>query len=203
MHEHGRALFNVGMPKCLIGRVTRAVEYVEGGEGVYGSRCSRFEGRARRRGLEERMDARMLGGPSSIAEDAAGHVAREEARSERRTEGFPGQGTLVLCEAAEGVIPCSTGIGDGLWGETRGPPKAIGRSGKARALDLLVEGTRMTIDERMVGGVGETVWGRGTMVGTEKLHGWVLMKGGSARWVADVVAREVAGAVKADFRGRV
>ena len=77
------------------------------------------------------MDARMLGCPSAIAEDAAGHDAREEARSERRTEGFPGQSTLVLCEGAEGVIECSTGIGDGLWVETRGPPKAIGRSGKA------------------------------------------------------------------------
>ena len=118
------------------------------------------------------MDARVLGGPSSVAEDAARHAAWEEARSERRTDGFPGQGTLVQCEAAEGVIRCSTGIGEGLWGETRGPPKAIGRSGIARALDVLVEGTRMTIDERMVGGVGETVWGRGTMVGMEELHGW-------------------------------
>ena len=172
MHEHGCALFQVGMPKCLIGRVARAVEYVEGGERVYGSRCSRFEGRARRRGLEERMDARVLGGPSSVAEDASRHAAWEEARSERRTEGFPGQSTLVLCEAAEGVVRCSKGFGDGLWGETRGPPKAIGRSGIARALDVLVEGTGMTIDERMAGGVGETVWGRGTMVGMEKLPGW-------------------------------
>jgi len=117
------------------------------------------------------MDAGMLGGPSAVAEDAGRHAAGEEARSERGTEGFPGQSSLVLCEAAEGVILYWAGIGDGLWGETRGPPKAIGRSGKARALDVLVEGTRMTIDERMAGGVGETVWGRGTMVGVEKLHG--------------------------------
>ena len=171
MHKHGCALFNVGMPKCIIGRVARAVEYVEGGERVYGSRCSRFEGRARRRGLEEHMDARMLGGPGAVAEDAARHAAGEEARRERRKEGLPGQSTLVHCEAAEGVIPSGTGVGDGLWGEARGPPEAIGRSGKARALDVLVEGTRMTIDERTVGGLNEAVWGRGTMVGVEELHG--------------------------------
>jgi len=73
------------MPKCLIGWVARGVKYVEGGERVYGSRCSRFEGGARRRGVEERMDAGVLGGPSAVAEDAGRHAAGEEARSERRT----------------------------------------------------------------------------------------------------------------------
>jgi hypothetical protein len=77
------------------------------------------------------MDAGMLGGPGAIAEDTAGDGAREEARSERRTEGFPGQSTLVLCEAAEGVVVCRTGIGDGLGVEIGGPGRAIGRSGKA------------------------------------------------------------------------
>jgi hypothetical protein len=38
-------------------------------------------------------------------------------------------------------------------------------------LDVLVEGTRMTIDERTVGGLNEAVWGWGTMVGMEELHG--------------------------------
>lgn len=102
MHEHGCALFDVGMPKCFIGRVARTLEYLEGGERVYGSRCSRFEGRARRRGLEEGVDARMLGGPSAIAEDAAGHYAREGARSERKTEGFPGQSTSSCARQPRG-----------------------------------------------------------------------------------------------------
>lgn len=41
MHEHCSALFDVGTPKGIIRRMTRAVEYVEGGEGVYGSSSSR------------------------------------------------------------------------------------------------------------------------------------------------------------------
>jgi hypothetical protein len=41
MHEHCSALFDVGTPKGIIPRVTRAVEYVEGGEGVYGSSSSK------------------------------------------------------------------------------------------------------------------------------------------------------------------
>lgn len=64
------------------------------------------------------MDARMSGGPSTIAEDAARNVAGEEAGVERGTEGFPCPSRLVLCEAAEGIVPCWTG-------HPRGPLKVI------------------------------------------------------------------------------
>lgn len=107
------------------------------------------------------MDARMCGGPSAIAEDAARDEAREEAGFERRTEGFPGHGRLVQREAAKGIVP---GREDSavLWGETRGgpPQAAIRRNGKAGGLPVLVEGT--LVDERMA---GETARGR-----MEKLH---------------------------------
>jgi hypothetical protein len=52
------------------------------------------------------MDARMSGGPGTIAEDAARDVAGEEAGVERRTEGLPCHSRSVLCEAAKGIIPC-------------------------------------------------------------------------------------------------
>jgi hypothetical protein len=105
MHKHGSALFDVGTPKGVVRRVTRAVENVEGSERIDGSRCSRCERRGRRRGLEERMDTRVCGGPGTIADDAARDVAREEAGIERRAEGFPCYGRLVLCEAAKGIVP--------------------------------------------------------------------------------------------------
>jgi len=50
------------------------------------------------------MDAGMLGGPGTIAEDASRNSAGKEAWGERRTEGFPGQGTLFEYEAAEGIV---------------------------------------------------------------------------------------------------
>ena len=116
------------------------------------------------------MNARMLGGPGAIAEDATRDAAGQEAGGERRAEGFPCHGTLVMCEAAEGIVP-GWGVEDRPRGEARGPPQAIGGSGKARALAVLVEGTRMAIDERVAGRAGETGWGRGERVGVEELHG--------------------------------
>lgn len=59
------------------------------------------------------MDARVCGGPSAIAEDAARDVAREEAGVKSRTECFPGDGRLVLCKASEGIVP-SWEVGDWL-----------------------------------------------------------------------------------------
>jgi hypothetical protein len=68
----------------------------------------------------------------------------------------------------------------------------------------------MTIDERTVGGLNEAVWGRGTMVGMEELHGlgtfW--MKGGGQpngqRWVGGGGGRwQARQQSRADFRGRV
>lgn len=111
----------------------------------------------------------MCGGPGAIAEDAARDVAREEAGIERQTEGFPGHDKLVLCEAAKGIVR-GWEVEKGLWcWETRGPPLAIRRSGKAGGLPVLVKGT---IDERMTGRLGETA-----REGKEELHGWGLMKG--------------------------
>ncbi len=108
------------------------------------------------------MDARMSGGPSTIAEDAARDVAGEEAGVERRTEGFPFHSRLILCEAAKGIVPC--------WvGQPRRPPKAIRGSRETGALPVLrlVEG-RMT-DERMAGWMCETA-----RVRMEKFHaGWL------------------------------
>ena len=43
VHKRGRALFDVWMPKGVIGGVARAVEYMEGGKRIYGSRCFRCE----------------------------------------------------------------------------------------------------------------------------------------------------------------
>jgi hypothetical protein len=108
------------------------------------------------------MDARMSGGPSTIAEDAASDVAGEEAGVERRTEDFPFHSRLVLCEAAKGIVPC--------WmGQPRRPAKAIRGRRKTGALPMLlrlVEG-KMT-DERMAGWMCETA-----RVRMEKLHdGW-------------------------------
>jgi hypothetical protein len=172
MHEHRGALFDARMPKCIIRRVARAVEYMEGGERVYGSRCSRWVGRARSGGLQERMDARMFCGPSAVAEDSARDEAGKEAGGERRAEGLPGQGTLVLCEATEGIVPGrNRGIMGGLWGKSRGPPKTIGGSGKARGLAVLFEGTRMTIDELVARGVDETARGGKSVRGMWKVHG--------------------------------
>jgi hypothetical protein len=102
------------------------------------------------------MDARMSGGPSTIAEDAARDVAGEEAGVERGTEGFPCQSRLVLCEAAKGIIPC--------WmGQPRGPPKAIRRSRERWAL----EGLRL-----VEGSVTDAGWmGETARVRMEELHG--------------------------------
>ena len=41
--KHGSVLFDVRMPKGVISGVTRAVEYMEGGKRIYGSRCFRCE----------------------------------------------------------------------------------------------------------------------------------------------------------------
>lgn len=116
------------------------------------------------------MDARMSGSPSTIAEDAARDVAGEEAEVERRTEGLSCYGRLVLCEAAKGIISCWVV----LWGQPRGPPKAIRGSRKTGELAVLwlVEGRKRMIDERMAGWMGETV-----RVRKEKLHAGCLMKG--------------------------
>jgi hypothetical protein len=111
------------------------------------------------------MDARMCGGPSAIAEDAARDEAREEAGFERRTEGFLGHGRLVQCEAAKGIVPGSEDSA-GLWGATRGvpPEDAIRRGRKAGALPVvLVE--RTLLYERMASRVDKTARG-----GMEKLH---------------------------------
>lgn len=119
------------------------------------------------------MDARMSGGPSTIAEDAARNVAGEEAGVERRTDGFPCQSRLVLCETAKGIIPCWVG----LWGQARGPPKAIlgsRETGAQEVLLRLVEGI-MADEQRMAGcWMGETA-----RVRMEKLHllDVCLMKG--------------------------
>jgi hypothetical protein len=164
MHKHGSALFDFGTPKGVIRRVTGAVEYVEGSERIDGSRCSRCERRGRRRGFEERMDARVCGGPGTIVEDAARDVAGEEAGVERRTEGLPCHGRHVLCEAAEGIVLGWEVEKEGLWRETRGPPKTIRGSGKAGAMPVLVEGM---IDERIAG----RVVGKTTREGMEELHG--------------------------------
>lgn len=43
MHKRGSALFDIRMPKGFISGVTRAVEYMEGGKRIYGSRCFRCE----------------------------------------------------------------------------------------------------------------------------------------------------------------
>jgi hypothetical protein len=113
----------------------------------------------------------MCGGPGAIAEDAARDEARKEAGFERRTEGFPGHGRLVQREAAKGIVP-DREVKTGLWGETRGPPQAIRRSGKAGALLLPVKGGGGLID---AGWVGETA-----REGMEKLHALrrgCLMKG--------------------------
>lgn len=93
------------------------------------------------------MDTRMSGGPSTIAEDAACDMAGEEAGVEGRAEGFPCDSRLVLCEAAKGIIPCWMG----LWGEHRGPPKAIRGHGETGGWPelLLIEGS--VIDERIAG----------------------------------------------------
>lgn len=116
MHERCGTLLDVGTPKSVVRRVTRAVEYVEGRERIYGSRCSRCKRRAGSGRLEERMNARVLGGPSAIAEDASCDVSGEEAGTERRAEGFPGHHTLVVCEAAEGIVPCWGIEKEGLGG---------------------------------------------------------------------------------------
>jgi hypothetical protein len=72
------------------------------------------------------MNARMFCGPSTIAEDSACDVVGEEAGGERLAEGFSGQGTLVLCEATEGIIPVrSRGIEGVLWGKSSEPPNTI------------------------------------------------------------------------------
>ena len=110
------------------------------------------------------MDARVCGGPSAIAKDAARDVARKEAGVKSRTECLPGNGRLVLCKAAEGIVP-DWEDGGGLWGKTCGPSKAIRRSGKAGGTwAVLVEGT---IDERLARWLGKTTRGR-----MEKLHCW-------------------------------
>lgn len=114
------------------------------------------------------MDARMSGGPSTIAEDAGRDVAGEEAGVERRTEGFPCDSRLVLCEAAKGIIPCWMG----LWGEPRGPPKSIRGSRKTGGLPVLLLFEGSVIDRQMAHWVDET-----TRVGMEKLHAGCLMKG--------------------------
>ena len=46
MHKHGSVLFDIWMPKGVISGVTGAVEYMEGGKRIYGSRCFRCEGGA-------------------------------------------------------------------------------------------------------------------------------------------------------------
>lgn len=93
------------------------------------------------------MDARMSGGPSTIAEDAGRDVAGEEAGVERRAEGFPCHSRLVLCEAAKGIVPCWVV----LWGEPRGPPKAIRGSRETGELPELRLVEESTIDERIAG----------------------------------------------------
>jgi len=116
------------------------------------------------------MDVRMSGGPSTIAEDTGCDMAGEEVGVERQTEGFPFHGRLVLCETTKGIIPCWVW----LWGEPRGPPKAIRGSRETGALPmlrlLLVESS--VIDGKIAGWVDET-----TRVGMEKLHAGCLMKG--------------------------
>ncbi len=114
------------------------------------------------------MDTGMCGGPSTIAEDAARDVAGEVAGIERRTEGFPCNGGLVLCETAKGIVPCWVG----LWGQPRGPPKTILRSGEAGAFPVLLSVKGRMIEERMAGWVGDTA-----RMGMEKVHAGCLMKG--------------------------
>jgi hypothetical protein len=105
----------------------------------------------------------MFCGPSTIAEDSARDAIGEEAGDERLAEGFPGQGTVVLCEATEGIIAgWSRGIEGVLWGKSSEPPNTIGGSGKARVLVVLFERTRMTINERVAHSMGETAWGWGS-----------------------------------------
>ena len=115
------------------------------------------------------MDARMSGGPSTIAEDAARDMAGEEAGVKRRTEGFPCQSRLVLCEAAKGIILCWVGF----WGKPRGPPKATIRGNRETgALPVLLLVESSMIGERIASWVGET-----TRVRMEKLHAGCLVKG--------------------------
>jgi hypothetical protein len=87
--EDRSAFFDVWMPEYVIWRVAGAVEDMERRERIYGSRCSRFEWRAWIRGLQECVNARVLGGPSAVTENTASDTAGEEARSEWGTEGSP------------------------------------------------------------------------------------------------------------------
>ena len=113
------------------------------------------------------MDARVCGGPSAIAKDAARDVARKEAGDKGRIECPPCHGKLVLCEAANGIVS-GWKARDGPRGKTRRPPQAIRRSGEAGAWGVLIGGM---IAQRLAGCVmGETARGR-----MEELHAGVVV----------------------------